>query len=141
VNRGATDVGADLVEPEQDVAADIGHAPNRVPLKDQPDLAADDAGDLAAVGHFLKVRLPLGRRPPFGVVLARPLDHVDLAVGLGADHEVIDHRKGLELRRRSAQSRNRIRLKVDLDRIVHRVGGNRDSPNWTNRHLDSAPSV
>jgi hypothetical protein len=82
MNRGAPDVAADLVEAEQDVAADVGHAPNRVALQDQADVAADYAGDLAAVGEVLIVALALREPSTIRRCSHRSTRAVDLAVAL-----------------------------------------------------------
>ena len=89
MDRDAPDVGCDLVETEQDVAADIRHPPNAPALQDQPVFAADNAGYIAAIGEYVVVRLALSKRPPFSVILARPCDHVGVAVVDATDKEVL----------------------------------------------------
>ena len=53
----AADVVGDLVDAEDDRRALVGHAPDAGLLEDQADLAADQAGDVAAVGQVLQVGL------------------------------------------------------------------------------------
>jgi hypothetical protein len=123
--HAGTDVVGDLVDAKDHRRAFVGHPADAGFLEDQADLAADQAGDIAAVRQVLQVGLGAERRAPrLGIVEPGPLHALRRAADLARQDEIANRRDERSHRRRAAQRRPvGADTEVELLRRVDAVDG------------------